>query len=59
MVINVEYNEDTLKEYLLFDTPFPYNKSITLHPVLVKDILEFNQCQQAFTVRDVYKRQMQ
>ena len=51
MVINVEYNEDTLKEYLLFDTPFPYNKSITLHPVLVKDILEFNQCQQAFTVR--------
>lgn len=51
VVISVDFNEETLKEYLLFDTPFPYNESITLHPVLVKDIYSFNQCQQAFTIR--------
>lgn len=50
-VIVVEYNKSTLKEYLLFDTPFQYNESITLYPIKMENILVFNQCQQAFMIR--------
>lgn len=47
----MEINKDTLYEYLLFNTPFKYNDNITLYPVKVKDILDFQKYKSTITIR--------
>lgn len=47
----MEINRQTLYPYLLFDREIPYNDSITLFPVRMKDILTLQQCQNALTLR--------
>lgn len=47
----MELTKQGLKKYLLFDTPIKYNKFITLYPLKMMNVLEFNQYQHAFTVR--------
>lgn len=51
MVTNVEINKDSLYPYLLFNKEIKYNDKITLYPIKAKDILIFQQCQSALTLR--------
>lgn len=47
----MEINRQTLYPYLLFDKEIPYSEKITLYPVRMKDVLTFQQCQNALTLR--------
>ena len=47
----MELTKQGLKNYLLFDTPIRYNKNLTLYPLKMMNILDFNQYQYAFTIR--------
>lgn len=47
----MEFNVQNLYPFLLFDKEIKYNEKITLYPVKMKDILLFQQCQMAFTLR--------
>lgn len=47
----MEFNAQSLYPFLLFDKEIKYNEKITLYPVKMKDILLFQQCQMAFTLR--------
>lgn len=47
----MEINRQILFPFLLFDKEIPYNEHITLYPVKMKDVLLFQQCQPAFTLR--------
>lgn len=49
--MNVEINNQTLYQYLLFNKEIKYNEQITLYPIKMKDILLFQQCQSALTLR--------
>lgn len=44
-------HKDTLYPFLLYSRPFKYNEQITLHPVTMEHVLEFNLYSQAITVR--------
>lgn len=50
-VTNVEISHQTLYLYLLFNKPIKYDENITLYPVRMKDVLTFQQCQIALTLR--------
>lgn len=50
-VMNVEINRKTLFPYLIFNKEFQYNDSITLYPVKMKNIILFQQMQEALTLR--------
>lgn len=47
----MEINSQTLYSYLLFNKEIKYVEGITLSPVKMKDILLFQQCQPALTLR--------
>lgn len=47
----MKIDKDLLYPYLLFSQPIKYNESITLYPVLMKDVLEFNVLSESITVR--------
>lgn len=47
----MQITKDTLYPFLMYGRPIPYNESITLYPVTMEHILEFNQYSQAITVR--------
>lgn len=47
----MEISHQTLYTYLLFNKPIKYDDHITLYPARMKDILTFQQCQTALTLR--------
>lgn len=49
--MSVEIDNQTLYPYLLFNKEIKYNEQITLYPIKMKDILLFQQCQSALTLR--------
>lgn len=49
--MHVKIDKDILAPYLIYSQPIPYNESITLSPVRMKDILDFNLYSQSITVR--------
>lgn len=49
--MSVEINAHALYSYLLFNKEIKYNDQITLYPIKMKDILLFQQCQSALTLR--------
>ncbi len=51
VVITIEINQQMLYPYLLFNKEIIYNDNITLYPVKMKDIIHFQQCQMALTLR--------
>lgn len=50
-MIIVEISSQTFYDCLLFNKEIKYNDSITLYPIKMKNILIFQQCQTAFTLR--------
>lgn len=50
-VMSVEINKDTLFRYVIFNKEYKYNDSITLYPVRMKNIIEFQQYQLVLTLR--------
>lgn len=51
MVIAVEINQALLYPYLIFNKEFKYSDTITLYPVKMKNVIEFQQWQVALTLR--------
>lgn len=51
VVITVKFNKETLYPVLLYSQPYKYNDSITLFPVQMKQIIEFQVYSQSITVR--------
>lgn len=49
-VVIAEINEDSLYPYLLYEYPYIYKDKITLHPVKMNQILEFQLYSQSITV---------
>lgn len=49
--MNVNLNKDVLYPFLIYSDAFQYNNSITLYPVKMKNVLEFQLFSQAITVR--------
>jgi len=47
----VEINKHILFPYIIYNKPFQYNKFITLNPIKMKDIVVFQQYQEALTLR--------
>ncbi|WP_099467740.1 hypothetical protein [Konateibacter massiliensis] len=47
----MEINHQQLHSYLLYDSEIPYNENIVLSPIRMKNILLFQQCQSALTLR--------
>lgn len=47
----VEINKDMLFPYLIYNKEVKYNDSITLYPIKMKNIIEFQQYQMALTLR--------
>lgn len=47
----MKINKEDIKRYLIFNTPIKYDEHITLSPVKMKNILEFQRNQFAFTIR--------
>lgn len=47
----MEINQTLLYPYLIFNKEFHYSDTITLYPVQMRDIIEFQQCQSALTLR--------
>lgn len=47
----MEINSQSLYSYLLFNEAIRYDEHITLYPIKMKDILLFQQCQMALTLR--------
>ena len=47
----VEINKDMLFPYLIYNKEVKYNDSITLYPIKMKNIIEFQQYQIALTLR--------
>ena len=49
--MSVEINKDMLFPYLIYNKEVKYNDSITLYPIKMKNIIEFQQYQIALTLR--------
>lgn len=49
--MSVEISSKTLYPYLLFNKEYKYNDNITLYPVKMSNILQFQQAQPAITLR--------
>lgn len=47
----MEITKQILTPYLIFNEPYKYNEFVSLHPIRMKDILSFQRCQCAFTLR--------
>ena len=47
----MEISKDSLKPYLVFDTPIRYDQSIILYPVKMENILDFRLYEKALTLR--------
>lgn len=47
----MEITEDLLYPYLMYSRPFPYSKNISIHPVIMENVLEFQVLQSALTIR--------
>lgn len=47
----VELNKDTLLPFLIYNRPFQYSESITLHPVTMKNIVTFQMLTPSITLR--------
>lgn len=45
------YNKENMLPFLMYNKPFPYNESITVHPVTMSDIITFQILSQSITVR--------
>ncbi|MCI8454878.1 MAG: hypothetical protein HFE84_09740 [Lachnospiraceae bacterium] len=50
-VITTDINKRTLFRFLIFNKEIPYNEHITLYPIKMEHILDFQQCQEALTLR--------
>lgn len=50
-VILVTYDKNTLAQFLLFSDPIPYNEKITLYPVTMEHVLDFQMYSRAITFR--------
>ena len=50
-VILVTYDKNTLAHFLLFSDPIKYNDKITLYPVTMEHILDFQMYSRAITFR--------
>jgi len=48
---SVKINKDLLFPYVIYNQPFKYDDSITLHPVVMKDILTFQTLSQSIIIR--------
>ena len=51
MMMSVEISKQSLYNNLIFNKEIVYNDSITLYPIKMKDIVLFQTCQVAFTLR--------
>lgn len=51
MVMNVEINEDLLRNDLIYSEPIKYSEKITLYPVKMKDVFKFQQLSTSITIR--------
>lgn len=49
--MKMEISKQSIFPYLIFNNPVIYNDSISLHPIKMKDIIEFQQCENALTLR--------
>lgn len=49
--MNVEINKKSLFPFIIYNKPFQYNDQITLSPIKMKDIISFQQYQEALTLR--------
>ena len=47
----MEIRKELLTPQLIYNKPIKYNQFITLHPIKMKDIVTFQQCQLALTLR--------
>lgn len=50
-VIPVDVNAESLMPCLIYDLPIKYSEDITLHPIRMRNILSFQRCQCALTLR--------
>lgn len=51
VVTAMEINKQSLFSFIIFNENIKYNDYITLHPIKMKDIIAFQQCQLALTLR--------
>lgn len=51
VVIVVVFNKDTLAPFLLYSQPIPFNEQITLYPITMKNIMEFQMYSRSITFR--------
>lgn len=49
--MNLEISKQALQPFIMFNEGIPYHPAITLYPVKMKNIIEFQQYQMALTVR--------
>lgn len=49
--MSVEFNKESLLQYIIFNKEIKYNDFITLYPVRMKDIISFQQYQSSITLR--------
>lgn len=47
----MEINEEVLMPYLIYDEPIKYTENITIYPVHMRDIIEFQQYISSITIR--------
>ncbi len=47
----MEISKQALQPFIMFNEGIPYHPAITLYPVKMKNIIEFQQYQMALTVR--------
>lgn len=45
------FNKDTLAPFLLYSQPIPFNEQITLYPITMKNIMEFQMYSRSITFR--------
>lgn len=50
-VMILDIRKETLFRFLIFNKAVPYHEWITLYPIKMEHILEFQQCQEALTLR--------
>lgn len=49
--MNATISQDTLFPFLIYNSPIKYNEHITLHPVTMKDIVDFQVMKESIIVR--------
>lgn len=51
VVMSVVYNKDTLASYLMYSKPIQFNEAITLYPITMDHVLEFQRYSRSLTFR--------